>query len=146
MMSPNRSLGAHLLLAVFILLIVSGCKSSELELQITGEPDMRNATRVRIYQLTSPSNFEAARFEDLFGDDDAALGSELLHKQQVQIFPDQAETLLLSPNEDAQYIGFAADVRQPEGNAWRSLHEMRAVQGRQMTVIVGSGRVHVEVR
>jgi type VI secretion system protein VasD len=145
-MNRYRSLYVHLFLPLLTLLVASGCKSSELEVRVMGEPAMTNATRVRIYQLTGPSNFEAARFEDLFRDDDAALGSELLHKQQVQIFPDQAQTLLLSPVDDAQYIGFAADVRQPEGEAWRSLREMRDVRGRQLNVIVGSGRLQVDVR
>lgn len=111
-----------------------------------GEPAMRNATRVRIYQLASQSNFEAARFEDLFRDDDAVLGAELVHKEQIQIFPDQARTLLLEPAENAQFLGVAADLREPEGNAWRTLHEMSSVRGKQMTVIVESDRLVVEVR
>lgn len=145
-MTRYRRLLAHVLLPLLALLVVSGCKSSELEVRIMGEPAMMNATRVRIYQLAGPSNFSAARFEDLFRDDEAALGSELLHKQEVQIFPDQARTLVLSPVEDAQYIGFAADVRQPQGDAWRTLRDVSEVRGRQVSVIVGSGRLQVDAR
>lgn len=146
-MNRFRILRIYLIWPSLCLLMVGGCKSSsEVQVRVTGEPDMRNATRVRIYQLSSQANFETARFVDLFRDDDAVLGAELLQKEQVQIFPDQAQTLLIEPSQDAQYIGVAADVREPEGNAWRTIHEVRNVRGREMVVIVGTGRLLVEVR
>ena len=115
---------------------------------IQGNPSMNsggNPAVVRIYQLANNTNFQGMDIDELLGDDEQALGAELIHKQQRRLYPDQAETLEFELDKKARYIGIAADLRQPEPDQWRVSYPIDAVKGRKVVVRVESDRLLVEV-
>lgn len=143
-----------LLLLILSLLVLSGCSgtlglfSGPLTVQIEGESDMNNgnAARVRIYELSGDTNFRNTPLSSFWRNDEEALGSELVRTpHEVQLYPDEAKNIEFEVADGTRFIGVAADLREPDREAWRSIHSVDEVKGNEMTVRIGADRVTVEL-
>lgn len=112
----------------------------------SGEGENANAAVVRLYGLTSPTNFKDVTPDAFWRDDAAALGEELVSTQQILLYPDQRQELMLDPSDGVQYIGVAADLRRPDPNGWRQVYAVEALRGRTVQVEVGATEVRVIIR
>jgi type VI secretion system protein VasD len=74
---------------------------------------------VRIYQLTSYSNFYDAEFISLFAEDDETLGRELVHKQELFLKPNDKRTVYFEAPNDVRTIGILAAFRYFDQGRWR---------------------------
>ena len=74
---------------------------------------------VRIYQLTSYSNFYDADFISLFAHDDETLGRELVHKQELILKPNDKRTVYFEASNDIRAIGILATFRYFDQGQWR---------------------------
>lgn len=139
------------------LVLLTGCGggSRALTVEVMGASNLNttspgeggNAARVRVYQLSNATNFRTATPESFWQDDVAALGDELVvPPQQVVLYPNTMERIVLEPAEMARYIGVAADLRQPAQEQWRQVYDLESLgKNKQITVQVGSDRVMIQL-
>lgn len=138
-------------------LLLVGCRRAQLPppppaplaVTVVGEADLNgggNAAVVRIYQLAGDANFRRAPVQTFWQNDEQALGSELLSgKREVLLFPDATETVELTLDDRAQFVGFAADLRDPDPDHWRAIYPIGEVRGGSVEVRVGERRLFVRV-
>lgn len=145
-------------LAVAGVLLV-GCRRTQLPpppeppaplaVTVVGESDLNgggNAAVVRIYQLAGDANFRRAPVQSFWQNDEQALGSELLSgKREVLLFPDVTETVEVPLDDRTQFVGFAADLRDPDPDHWRAIFPVSEVRERAVAVRVGERRLFVRV-
>jgi type VI secretion system VasD/TssJ family lipoprotein len=129
-----------------ILIMIGGC-SSPVEMMIQGNDQMNgggNPAVVRIYQLSGEVSFTQATAEVFWEDDIAQVSGELIGRpQDLTIFPGESRTIEIEPSENAQFIGFAADLRNPTPNRWRSIHAVSDLKGKEVTVEILEDRLDV---
>lgn len=116
-------------------------------IELSGTADMNaggNAAIVRVYLLTSDAAFRRTPIQDFWQDDAAALGADLVGtKREILLYPGDRESMQLTPGADVAFIGFAADLRNPDPNAWRAIHPVDDLRGRRVAVTVTTDRLAV---
>jgi type VI secretion system VasD/TssJ family lipoprotein len=117
-------------------------------ISLTGTADMNaggNAAIIRVYMLSSDAAFRRTPIQDFWQDDSAALGADLVGtKREVLLYPGERESMQFVPGADVAFIGFAADLRDPDPNAWRVIRPVDELRGRRVAVTVNSDRVTVD--
>jgi type VI secretion system VasD/TssJ family lipoprotein len=124
------------LLFVTIALTTTGCGSirrkPSMVVRMHGDSGMNavdkrpNAAVVRVYQLTSRANFDRASRAALWRDDTAALGNELVAKQELTLLPDAEESLKIALAKSTRFVAVAADFYNPDGEAWRVVYPAKS--------------------
>jgi type VI secretion system protein VasD len=124
------------LLSLTIALTTSGCGSlrrkPSMVVRMHGDSGMNavdkrpNAAVVRVYQLTSRANFDRASRAALWRDDTAALGNELVAKQELTLLPDAEESLKIALAKSTRFVAVAADFYNPDGEAWRVVYPAKS--------------------
>lgn len=135
-------------LALGALLLLGGCSAAPLVVHVQGEGDMNegNAARVRVYELSGDTNFQNTPLSSFWRGDEEALGSELVAApREVLLYPDETKTVEFTANEQTQYVGVAADLRDPDREGWRSIHDIEEVKGDDFVVRVGANQIHISV-
>lgn len=104
-----------------------------------------NPAVVRIYELNGESNFMRTPVSSFWKDDVAALGSELVSPapRDVTVYPSKSETLEFEIAEGTQFIGVAANLRNPTQEQWRAVFPVEEANDR-IRVTVHEGRITVE--
>jgi type VI secretion system protein VasD len=76
------------------------------------------------YQLADIKKFKAASFNELWRNDKAVLGDELIEKSQYIISPNETKELSFKLRKKAQYLGVVALFRQSKNKKWRTYQEL----------------------
>jgi type VI secretion system protein VasD len=74
---------------------------------------------VRVYQLASTSAFSGAEFFQLFNQDQATLGPDLVKRDDMIIPPGGSQTITLTPLDTVKAIGVFAAYRDYGPVVWR---------------------------
>ena len=139
------------------LMVLTGCGGGSRALTVevmgaqnlntTSEGEGGNAARVRVYQLSNATNFRTTTPESFWQDDVAALGEELVvPPQQVVLYPNTMERIVIEPAEGTRYLGVAADLRRPAQEQWRQVYDLEQLgKSKQIMVQVGSDRVMIQL-
>lgn len=127
-MSPGRPWLA--ILTVFILLIAScaGERPPSAEFQISASSDLNPDANdrpspivLKIFALRSADAFNNARFFELYENATNTLGVDLLNQVEFQILPgDQRESVELTFDLEARWLGLLAAYRDLDNSVWRS--------------------------
>jgi type VI secretion system protein VasD len=88
-------------------------------------------TVIRIYQLNGDLSTRSLEFTELWEDHEAALGDEYISDKEIQIYPDSAELIKVTPEAGARYILAFAAFQQPVGNTWFRVYEIPGTYGQQ---------------
>lgn len=93
------------------------------ELLATGtvNPDGRgrpSPVMVRLYELRSPSGFEAADFVSLYDQDQSVLGADVVARDEFVLAPGEQRSIL-RPATSARFIAVMAAFRDLERSRWR---------------------------
>lgn len=133
-----------------VLVAVGSACSSPLELRVRGESDMNgggNPATVRIYQLSGEASFSASSAAQFWSDDVAAIGDALVGTpRDLRVYPGESQTLSFEPSDGVQYVGFAADLRNPAESSWRTIHSVDALKGKTVTIAVLPDRLDVRLQ
>jgi type VI secretion system protein VasD len=105
--------------------------SSQLNPNSDNQP---SPTVVSIYDLKSQTTFMSASFDDLFYNDTATLGGDLLAHRQLNMLPGRTLTLKDEAAPGTTFVGVVAGFRMPQGAAWRGVLEV-APQSRNKIAI-----------
>jgi type VI secretion system VasD/TssJ family lipoprotein len=81
---------------------------------------------VRMYQLQRDSRLRNAAFDAVWQDDKSALKEDLLAVEEHTAYPGQEEQFRLALHPDAIAIAAVALFRQPQGNDWFVIFDLRA--------------------
>jgi type VI secretion system protein VasD len=76
---------------------------------------------VRIYQLKDKGRLESADYNALMKSDKDTLAEDLLERQERVVQPGSQQTLDISANPAANYVGVVALFRSPSGETWRKI-------------------------
>lgn len=74
---------------------------------------------VRIYELKATSTFDTAEFSQLFYNDQATLGGDMLDRREVEIAPGQTVERTDTLSSETRYLGFIAGYRDLSNATWR---------------------------
>ena len=103
---------------------------------------------VRIYQLASTATFDQADFFQLYNNDQAVLGADLLGRDEVTITPGGTQQLVKELKPGVTAIGVVAAFRDIQHANWRATATPRAnktmaiavsIQGLNVTVSTAPG-------
>jgi type VI secretion system protein VasD len=137
---------------VGVLLTLAACSSpppappppTVADVQLTATGDSNPTTEgqgapvaIRIYQLASKSRFEGAEFYNLFNGDVAALGADLIAKDELILIPGGNKSLKLMPTDAVHAIGLFAAFRDFSHATWRVDCDLPAHQTTAISVTAG---------
>lgn len=88
-------------------------------------------TVIRIYQLNGDLATRSLDFTELWEDAKTALGDEFISEKEIQIYPDSAELIKITPEDGARYILVFAAFQQPVGNTWYRVYPVPDSYGQQ---------------
>jgi type VI secretion system protein VasD len=77
--------------------------------------------QLRVYELKTPGAFERADFFSLYEKDAAALGPDLVAREELAIRPGQFQRLERTLQADTRYLGLMAAYREVDRAHWRAL-------------------------
>lgn len=100
----------------------------DLNLDADGNP---LPTVIRIFQLNGDLATRSLDFTELWEDHKTALGDEYISDKEIQIYPDSAELIKITPDNGARYILAVAGFQQPVGNTWYRVYEVPSTYGQQ---------------
>lgn len=124
-----------------------GCDPA-VDVTVTGAADMNggNAASVVVYQLSNDTNFRRTPIEAFWRNDGDALGDELVgRKREILLYPDEERTIEIALEEKANFIGIAANLREPEPDQWRRIYPVEEVEGEHTVIQVGANQLIVNV-
>jgi type VI secretion system protein VasD len=74
--------------------------------------------QVRLYQLKSEARLMNALFEDVWKDDAATLGEDLLGVREITVFPSQTQEVQLEQLPESRVLSAVALFRDSPGRDW----------------------------
>jgi len=95
---------------------------------------------LRIFQLKSDATFSRADYSGLLDDDQRALGSELIIRDEFVLVPSENRNLQIAISPDSRFVAAAAGFRDIRNAEWRVLVPTPI---RGLTVSVEKARVRV---
>jgi type VI secretion system protein VasD len=99
---------------------------------------------VRIYELKSTGTFNSAEFFDLYDNDVAKLGGDMLGKREYEMKPGQKEQYVFDGSPDTKTIGVIAAYRSLDRAKWRSTLDVEPGSSNKLNVVVNVLAVTVE--
>jgi type VI secretion system protein VasD len=101
-------------------------------------PDGKGAPLVlRVYQLASSANFNAAEFYPLYQTDGAALKTDMLHRDDFLLPPGQTKTQELTLTDPVKSIAVFGAYRDFQHATWRVAADVPAHKTTNITVTAG---------
>ncbi len=92
---------------------------------------------LRVYQLASTSAFSGAEFFQIFNQDQATLGADLLKRDDLIVAPGTSKTLSLMPLDPVKAIGVFAAYRDYTTATWRATTPVEPHKTTLVTVTAG---------
>lgn len=110
-------------------------------------PDGRGrAVRVRLYELKSQGTFTTTDYFSLFDREGAALGADLIAREEVTLAPGQRLPIERPLNSAAAYLGVVAAFYDIDHSRWRDAMRLKAEQDNVLLVEVGAKTVSIRFR
>ena len=104
-----------------------------------------NAVVVRLYALRSPASLERSTLPELWADDAAVLGGDLVEQTEVRLFPGETTNVDLDA-AGASHVAVVANLREPARDGWRHVFVASELRGRGASVSIGADRVSASGR
>lgn len=92
-----------------------------------GEP---RPVQMRIYQLKDDVKLQAATFEQVWKEDAAVLGQDILKRDEVFVYPNTRTDVKFDRDPTASHIVGAALFRNPKGKSWYMAFELPPPPGK----------------
>lgn len=101
------------------------------------EQDRSSPVVVRIYELKNDSAFMSADFFSLFDDDEAALGEDLVNREEFQLAPGSVLTFEREFKEGSRFIGVMAAYQRLYESTWRVALELPPHETSELELDIG---------
>jgi type VI secretion system protein VasD len=153
-----KTFGLHPLAALGVALVLSACGSKppakpasvtgtvQASAQINPSASKRpSPLLIRIYELKSAANFNAADFMSLYQRDQGELGADLLAKEEFVLNPGESKTFAKTLAPDTRFLGVVAAYRDLEHAKWRTVVAVQPNQPQKVTVTAGELAVEAAI-
>lgn len=146
---------SRLFALIGLVLLLAGCRGPRevsgpsMRLTIAGQPELNaggNAAVIKVYQLRGGTNFNTTPLQSFWQNDRTALSDDYVDHVQLLLYPNESETVPLDLRAETQFIGIAADLRDPAQDGWRRIFSLDELRGKEVNVSVGADRLLVEVK
>ena len=145
----RRWLGAALVVG-----LAAGCASAPKPTKVSGSIEASptinpsasqrpSPLMLRIYELKSPTTFNAADFMSLYQRDQAELATDLVAREELTLAPGETRSLSKMLSPDTRYIGVVAAFRDVEHARWRSIAIVEP--GKSKKVVIRADALSVAV-
>jgi len=129
----------------FVLIALAGCSSAPKVTSVSGNvvaaTDLNPSVSqrpspllLRIYELRSAAAFNQADFMALYQGDAAALGAELVAREELTVQPGESRPLNKPLNADTRFVGVFAAYRNLEKARWRAVLPVQPGQAQKLTI------------
>ena len=108
--------------------------SAGLNLSVSGRA---SPLQVRVYELKAPAAFNSADFMSLFQGDQAALGADMLSREEITLQPSESRPYNKTLAADTRFIGVVGFYRALERANWRTVVAIQPNQTQLLTISVG---------
>lgn len=147
-------LGAALWAVTLTALMTAGCASAPKPTKVSGSIEASptinpsasqrpSPLMLRIYELKSPTTFNAADFMSLYQRDQAELATDLVAREELTLAPGETRSLSKMLSPDTRYIGVVAAYRDVEHARWRSIAVVEP--GKSKKVVIRADALSVAV-
>lgn len=99
---------------------------------------------VRVFELKAPTLFEQADFVSLFEKDQAALGAEMISREEFVLRPGETKPLAKPLSPETKFIGVMVAFRELERARWRAV--VPVVQGKKNVVAIDLSDIAVQAK
>ena len=153
-----KTFGLHPLAALGVALLLTACAakpppppasvagSIQASTQINPSASKRpSPLLIRVYELKSVAAFNGADFMSLYQRDQAALGGDLLAKEEFVLEPGETKTFAKTLAPDTRFIGVVAAYRDLEHAKWRTVVSVQPNQPQKVTVRAGELAVEAAI-
>jgi type VI secretion system protein VasD len=153
-----KTLGLHPLAALGVALLLTACAakpppppasvagSIQASAQINPSASKRpSPLLIRVYELKSVAAFNGADFMSLYQRDQAALGGDLLAKEEFVLEPGETKAFAKTLAPDTRFIGVVAAYRDLEHAKWRTVVSVQPNQPQKVTVRAGELAVEAAI-
>lgn len=153
-----KTLGLHPLAALGVALLLTACAakpppppasvagSIQASTQINPSASKRpSPLLIRVYELKSVAAFNGADFMSLYQRDQAALGGDLLAKEEFVLEPGETKAFAKTLAPDTRFIGVVAAYRDLEHAKWRTVVSVQPNQPQKVTVRAGELAVEAAI-
>jgi type VI secretion system protein VasD len=153
-----KTFGLHPLAALGVALLLSACAAKpppkpasvtgtvEASAQVNPSASKRpSPLLIRVYELKSVAAFNGADFMSLYQRDQAALGGDLLAKEEFVLEPGETKTFAKTLAPDTRFIGVVAAYRDLEHAKWRTVVSVQPNQPQKVTVRAGELAVEAAI-
>jgi type VI secretion system protein VasD len=86
--------------------------------------------QLRLYQMKTDARFNFAEFQDVWKNDQKALGDDMVAMQELSIYPESRTEVRFERDESALNVVAAALFRNPSGRTWWSSFELPPPPGK----------------
>jgi type VI secretion system protein VasD len=76
---------------------------------------------VRFYELSAAEAFRQADFTTLFNNEQAAIGKDLVRRDEFELKPEQNRNIVRKAKRDAKYLGVLAAYHNTANIKWRAI-------------------------
>ncbi|MCK8784375.1 type VI secretion system lipoprotein TssJ [Roseomonas sp. NAR14] len=128
-------------MALIVLLGACGADPTRTSLQVNASPGVNPNSEeqpspivVRVYELKSVDTFNQLSFFDLYNEDAAKLGADLLNRRELEMQPGKSQAWERDADPAARFIGVVAAYRSLNGITWRASVPLE-VEGRNRVLI-----------
>jgi type VI secretion system protein VasD len=149
--APGKA--AAVLLASLTLAGLTGCGTApptRLEASLVAADDVNQdelgralPVVVRVYELKTAGGFQAADFYGLYDQEGAALGGDLLAREELQLRPGERREIARDVAPGAQHLGVAGAYRQIDKARWRDIHALKQGETNKVEIHLGAKAVSI---
>jgi type VI secretion system protein VasD len=116
--------------------------AADLNPSSTGRP---SPLTLRVYELNSDAAFNRADFLSLYQGDQAALGADLVAREEIVLQPSEVRVLKRALNERTRFVGVFAIYRSFERTVWRLAVPVRQGKAERVRLSAGSSAISFQM-
>jgi type VI secretion system VasD/TssJ family lipoprotein len=132
----------------FLFLFNFSCSSKIKFITLEATQDLNkggNACYVCIYQLRNDMDFKRTPVESFWNQEEKAFEADIVDKPVCEtLIPGDEAYIDITILEETNFIGVAADFREPDQERWREVFEIPSKKPTEIRIIVGSNTVRIE--
>ena len=144
-LTDNRRALMRTVCAGLVFVALAGCSSAPKVTSVSGNvvaaTDLNPSVSqrpspllLRIYELKSAAAFNQADFMALYQGDAAALGAEMVAREELTLQPGESRPLNKPLNADTRFVGVFAAYRNLEKARWRAVLPVQPGQAQKLTI------------
>ncbi len=130
-------------------LFLFGCSSKIKYVTLEATADLNkggNACYVCIYQLRNDMDFKRTPVETFWAEGEKPFEADIVDKPVCEtLIPGDEAYIDITIADETNYIGVAADFREPDQERWREVYTIPSKKPKEIRIIVGANTVRIEV-